>query len=96
MRAKRGQSAIQPGALRIDQLLWRLRFSKSRGLAQRFIRDKPVRLNGRRVERASTLVRADDIVTMPRGDLAIAMRIVAIPARRGPAVEAQGCYEILQ
>ena len=96
MTAKRGMPSSQPGSLRIDQLLWRLRFAKTRGIAQKNIAAKPIRLNGRRVQRSSTMVQAEDILTMPSGEAAIALRIIAIPARRGPAAEAQSCYEILQ
>ncbi len=82
--------------IRIDQLLWRLRFMKTRGLAQKAIKRSHVRVNGRRVIRASASVRADDILTMPWGGSVIALRLIEIPQRRGPASEAQACYMLLE
>jgi len=83
-------------SIRIDQLLWRLRFVKTRGLAQKAIKSSHIRINGRRVLRASAAVRADDILTMPWSSSVIALRITQIPHRRGPATEAQNCYELLE
>jgi ribosome-associated heat shock protein Hsp15 len=79
-------------AIRIDKLLWHLRLTKSRSLAQNLIAAGHVRLNGRRIEKASIEVREGDAITLPRGEGAMAIRIVTIPLRRGPAPEAQACY----
>jgi ribosome-associated heat shock protein Hsp15 len=79
-------------SLRIDKLLWHLRLSKSRSLAQTVVATGHVRVNGIRVEKASVEVKAGDTITIPRGDGAFAIRILAIPPRRGPATEAQACY----
>jgi ribosome-associated heat shock protein Hsp15 len=79
-------------SLRIDKLLWHLRLTKSRSLAQALVATGHIRLNGLRVEKASTEVRAGDALTIPRGDGAIAIRIITVPPRRGPAAEAQACY----
>jgi ribosome-associated heat shock protein Hsp15 len=78
--------------LRIDKLLWHLRLTKSRSLAQNLIATGHVRLNGQRVEKPSIEVKAGDVLTLPRGEDAVAIRIIAIPPRRGPAPEAQACY----
>ncbi len=78
--------------LRIDKLLWHLRLTKSRSLAQGLIAQGHVRLNGNRVEKPSVEVKAGDAITLPRGDGAFAIRILSIPPRRGPATEAQACY----
>jgi ribosome-associated heat shock protein Hsp15 len=80
------------GALRIDKLLWHLRLSKSRSLAQTLIAEGHVRLNGSRVEKPSIEVKVGDIVTLPRGQGALAIRLLSIPPRRGPAPEARACY----
>jgi ribosome-associated heat shock protein Hsp15 len=79
-------------SLRIDKLLWHLRLSKSRSLAQALVATGHVRLNGIRVEKPSAEAKAGDTLTIPRGDAALAIRILAIPLRRGPAPEAQACY----
>ncbi len=81
--------------LRIDLLLWRLRFMKSRGLAQRAIEESHIRLNGRRVIRASSAVRVGDILTMPWSNTVLAFKILFLPDRRGPTMEAQACYDIM-
>jgi ribosome-associated heat shock protein Hsp15 len=79
-------------SLRIDKLLWHLRLSKSRSLAQVLVAEGHIRLNGRRVEKPSAEVKVGDALTIPRGDVVLAIRVVAIPPRRGPASEAQACY----
>lgn len=79
--------------LRIDKLLWHLRLSKSRSQAQALIAAGHVRLNGKRVEKSSADVKADDIITIPVGDGAKAIRLISLPLRRGPPCEARACYE---
>ena len=90
----------QPGSgqghgpsLRIDKYLWFVRLVRSRSIAQKLAEDGHVRLNGRRVERAHAAVRAGDLITFPQGDKVRVVRVAALPARRGPAPEAQACYE---
>lgn len=80
-------------SLRIDKLLWHLRLSKSRSLAQALIGEGHVRLNGNRVEKPSVEVKVGDTITLPRGRGALAIRLLSIPPRRGPAPEAQACYD---
>ncbi|MEC3910474.1 RNA-binding S4 domain-containing protein [Sphingobium sp. CR2-8] len=81
--------------LRIDKFLWFARLSKSRSIAQKLAEDGHIRLNGRRIERAHAPVRPGDLITFPHGDAVRVVRIVALPTRRGPAPEAQACYEEL-
>ena len=80
-------------SLRIDKLLWHLRLSKSRSLAQALIGEGHVRLNGNRVEKPSVEVKVGDTITLPRRQGALAIRLLSIPPRRGPAPEAQACYD---
>jgi len=82
-------------SLRIDKYLWFARLSKSRSTAQKLAEDGHIRLNGRRIERAHAPVRAGDLITFPHGEGVRVVRVTALPARRGPAPEAQGCYEEL-
>ena len=79
-------------ALRIDKLLWHLRLTKSRSLAQALVAAGHVRLNGRRVEKSSVEVKAGDSVTIPAGDGAFAFQLMTVPCRRGPTTEALACY----
>jgi ribosome-associated heat shock protein Hsp15 len=81
--------------LRIDKLLWFLRFAPSRNSAQEWVAAGHIRLNGRRVERASATVREGDVLVLPLRSHVLVVEIAALPARRGPAPEAQGCYRVL-
>ena len=94
MKAGRGEQVVP--SLRIDALLWYLRFAPSRSAAKKLAEKKIVRLNGRRVERGHSPVRIGDILTMPRGNDVYVIRIACLPPRRGSAIEAAQYYEPLQ
>ncbi len=82
-------------SLRIDKLLWFLRFTKTRGLAQQWVGEGHIRLNGRRVEKANQQVFTGDVLVIPMGPAVKVIELLALPNRRGPAPEAQGCYRVL-
>jgi len=82
-------------SLRIDKFLLFARLCKSRSNAQKLAEDGHIRVNGRRIERAHAPVRPSDLITFPHGDAVRVVRVVALPARRGTAPEAQACYEEL-
>lgn len=83
-------------ACRIDVWLWRARFFKTRGLAQRFVEEGRVRLTRAgqesRLDKPSRTIRADDILVFALGAKVIAVQVAALGERRGPAGEAQGLY----
>lgn len=81
--------------MRIDKLLWFLRFAKSRVLAQAMAEDGHIRLNGRRVDRAHQKVVAGDVLVVPLPAGVRVVELLALPARRGPASEAQSLYRVL-
>jgi ribosome-associated heat shock protein Hsp15 len=81
--------------MRIDKLLWFLRFVRSRSLAQALAQEGHVRLNGNRVERAHQRIAVGDVLTLPFGQSVRIIEILALPVRRGPAPEAQSCYRVL-
>ena len=83
-------------ALRIDKLLWYLRLASTRALAQDWAHAGHIRLNGRRIERASAAVRCGDMLVLPVAGTVRVIEILAIPARRGPASEAQACYRMVE
>jgi ribosome-associated heat shock protein Hsp15 len=83
-------------SLRIDKFLWFARLAQSRSVAQKLAEDGHIRLNGRRVERAHAPVRTGDLITFPHPSGVRVVRIIQLPARRGPAPEAQCCYEELK
>ena len=83
-------------SLRIDKLLFFLRVAKSRTLAQRWAEGGYIRVNGRRVEKGSATVDAGDVITLPKGEAVLAIKLLAVPVRRGPPAEAQLCYQLLE
>lgn len=81
--------------MRIDLLLCRLRLVKTRSLAQRMVEESHMRCNGAHVLRPSHCVRPGDVLTFASGEAVRIIEIVALPARRGPAPEAQAHYRTL-
>ncbi|WP_373489893.1 RNA-binding S4 domain-containing protein [Parasphingorhabdus sp.] len=92
--ADRSHAALP--VLRIDKLLWFLRFAQNRVMARKLAEKGHVRMNGRRIERGHVKVRQGDILTIPQGQAVQVVRIIALPERRSSASQAQSCYEILQ
>ena len=82
--------------IRIDKWLWRARFCKTRALAQTRASGGHIRLNGRRVEKPGTSIRAGDIMTLSARGHVVVLRVLALGERRGPAAEAQALYEIIE
>jgi ribosome-associated heat shock protein Hsp15 len=81
--------------MRLDRLLWFLRFAKTRGAAQQWIAEGHIRRNGERVTRLDQPVAVGDVLTLPLRSRVLPIEILALPARRGPATEAQACYRPL-
>lgn len=81
--------------MRIDRLLWFLRFTKSRSLAQRWVNEGHIRRNGARVTRLDQPIGAGDVLTLPLHNRVLPIEILSLPARRGPPEEAQSCYREL-
>ncbi len=80
------------GALRLDRWLWFTRFYKTRTAASDAVQGGHVRVNGERA-RASMRVRIGDEIKLVRNQLSYDLRVVGLPLRRGPASDAQACYE---
>jgi ribosome-associated heat shock protein Hsp15 len=85
-------TTVPEGELRIDRWLWFTRFYKTRTLAAAAVAGGHVRINGERA-RPGQRVRAGDRLDIVRDRLPYALRVVAVPARRGPAAEARAYYE---
>lgn len=81
--------------MRIDRLLWQLRFSKSRTLAQKWVGMGHIRRNGTRVTRLDQPVTPGDVLTLPLASKVLVIEILSLPARRGPSEEARACYREL-
>jgi ribosome-associated heat shock protein Hsp15 len=81
--------------VRIDRFLFFIRLVKSRTLAQGVIGAGHVRIDGKRVEKPSEEVRVGNVIALPLHDRVRVLRVLGLPARRGPASEARLCYEEL-
>ena len=81
---------------RLDKWLFHARFYRTRPLAQAAAQGGKVRLNGVRTDKPGHAVKPGDILTIGRGSQVMAVRIVALAERRGPAIEAQKLYELLE
>ena len=84
---------------RVDVWLHRARFAKTRAAAARLVSEGGVRLvhdgQTRRLEKPSVEVEAGDALLFPQRGRLVAVRVVALGARRGPAVEARLLYSEL-
>ena len=81
--------------LRLDRLLYFLRFRTSRTKAQHWIDEGHIRLNGRRVTAHDACVAVGDVLTLPLARSACVIRIETMPMRRGPKDEARSHYQPL-
>ena len=81
--------------MRIDRYLHCIRLVKSRTLAQAVIETGYVRIDGKRVGKPSEEVRVGAVIALPLRDRVRVLKVLALPQRRGPAVEARACYEEL-
>lgn len=81
--------------MRLDRMLWFLRFAKTRSAAQRWIAEGHIRRNGERVTRQDQPVAIGDVLTLPLRSRVLPIEILALPNRRGPAAEARTCYRPL-
>jgi ribosome-associated heat shock protein Hsp15 len=75
--------------------LFHARFYKTRNLAQAAASSGRLRLNGNRVEKPAQSLKPGDILTLGKGDKVLALRVLALAERRGPACKAQQLYEIV-
>lgn len=83
------------GSIRLDKLLWFLRFARSRSLAQAMVAAGHIRLDGRRITRPSSAVHVGQTLVLPVGERIEVVRLLVLPVRRGPAPEARACYQSL-
>jgi ribosome-associated heat shock protein Hsp15 len=83
---------VSDDGLRLDRWLWFARFYKTRTAASDAVQGGHVRVNDEPAK-ASSRVRIGDRIRLVRQQLTWELEVRAIPARRGPASEAQSCYE---
>ena len=87
--------AARPNNDRLDLWLFHARLCRTRALAQQATAAGRVRLNGARVEKPAHSVKPGDILTLGRGGEILALRVLALAGRRGPAAQARALYEIV-
>lgn len=68
--------------LRLDKWLWFARLAKSRGDAQRLCESRHLRIDGRVIDRPSALVRAGSVISFPKQDEVIVVRVEGLADRR--------------
>jgi len=78
--------------LRVDRWLWFTRFHKTRVLASAAVQGGHVRVNGERAK-AGIRVAPGDTIELVKDQLSYRLKVLSIPARRGPVAEARACYE---
>jgi len=78
--------------MRLDRFLWFARLAKTRSAAQKIAGEGRLRLDGRAIDRAHANVRIGSVIAFVQGARMRAIRVAALPHRRGPAPEAQACY----
>jgi ribosome-associated heat shock protein Hsp15 len=81
---------------RLDKWLFHARFYRTRPLAQAATTAGRVRLNGVRVGKPGHTLRPGDILTLGKGAEIVAVRVLALAERRGPAMQARQLYEIVE
>jgi ribosome-associated heat shock protein Hsp15 len=90
---------VTDDACRIDVWLWRARFFKTRSLAARVVEEGGVRLvrgqSRAPVDKPSRPVRCGDVLVFAQGPRWLAVKVVALGERRGPAAEAKALYSVL-
>jgi len=86
------KSSPASDSLRIDRWLFYCRFFKTRGKATTAVTGGHVRLNGERTSPGAR-IKIGDHLDLVKEHLPYSLTVLGIPARRGPAPEAQACYE---
>ncbi len=78
--------------MRLDKFLFFTRLTKTRSLAQRIALDGHIRINGQPTDKPHGTVIPGMVITLPLNNRVRIIKIIALPHRRGPAIEAQACY----
>jgi len=81
---------------RLDKWLFHARFYRTRPLAQAATAAGRVRLNGIKIDKPGHALKPGDVLTLGKGGQVIAVRVLALAERRGPAPEARTLYEVLE
>ncbi|MBL94788.1 MAG: RNA-binding protein S4 [Magnetovibrio sp.] len=77
---------------RVDKWLWCARFFRTRTKATRYVNSRNLRINSKRVKKANSLIKLDDVLTFSLGSRVRIIKIVSITDRRGPVKDALALY----
>jgi ribosome-associated heat shock protein Hsp15 len=80
---------------RIDKWLWHARVVRTRSAAAALADTGHVRLNGQRIDAASRVVRAGDVVTVALDRCVRVLKVLGFAERRGAAEDARLLWEDL-
>ena len=86
---------MDAGRQRIDKWLWHARMVRTRSNAAALVEAGHVRLNAKRVDGASHLVRMGDVVTIALDRSVRVIEVAGFCERRGGAPEARALYREL-
>jgi len=86
---------LDAGRQRIDKWLWHARMMRTRSNAAALVEAGHVRLNGKRVDAPSQLVRMGDVVTIALDRSVRVIEVAGFCERRGGAPEARALYREL-
>lgn len=78
---------------RLDKWLWYARFARTRALAVKLVESGHVRVNGQRQTNPAKGIAVGDVLTVAAPHTTMAVRVLDLGARRGPASEAQELYQ---
>ena len=87
---------VLPIGQRIDKWLWHARVVRTRSAAAALAASGHVRLNGRRIDAASRIVRLGDVVTLALDHGVRVIKVCGFAERRGSAQSARALYETLR
>jgi ribosome-associated heat shock protein Hsp15 len=86
---------LDAGRQRIDKWLWHARMVRTRSSAAALVESGYVRLNGKRVDAASQLVRTGDVITIALDRSVRIIEVAGFCERRGGAPEGRALYREL-
>jgi ribosome-associated heat shock protein Hsp15 len=85
--------------MRVDVFLWRARFFKTRTAASDAVENRGLRIERdgqvRRIDKPAMPVEEGDLLSFSAPSGAKIIRVLSLPARRGPPAEAALCYEAM-
>jgi ribosome-associated heat shock protein Hsp15 len=86
-------SADSAATQRVDRWLWHARIVKTRSLAASLVTSGYVRVNGRRAEQPSRMIKTGDVLTIALPSRVRVLKVAGILPRRADAAAARLLYE---